>query len=69
MAGPPGSRFGAPASPPGWGTDLRRFAWNAGTLGGGDLVVRAGHDIRDLSAAAADSGSIADGRSAALAEA
>ena len=38
-----------------------RFDWNAGTFGGGDLVVRAGHDIRDLSAAAADSGSIVNG--------
>jgi hypothetical protein len=50
-----------PTSPPGWGTDFRRFAWNAGTFGGGDIVVRAGHDIRDLSAAAADSASIVNG--------
>ncbi|MEO8019349.1 MAG: filamentous hemagglutinin family protein [Pseudomonadota bacterium] len=56
-----GRVFGTPASPPGWGTDFRRFGWNAGTFGGGDLVVRAGHDIRDLSAAAADSASITNG--------
>jgi filamentous hemagglutinin len=53
-----GRPFGSPLSPPGWGANLLRFGWNAGTFGGGDLVVRAGHDIRDLSAAAADSGSI-----------
>jgi filamentous hemagglutinin len=50
-----------PVSAPGWGTDLRAFAWNAGTLGGGDLVVRAGRDVRDLSAAAADSAGLANG--------
>ena len=56
-----GRPFGTPLVPAGLGHQPRRFGWNAGTFGGGDLVVRAGHDIRDLSAAAADSGSIADG--------
>ena len=56
-----GRPFGNPLFPPGWGTNLVRFNWNAGTFGGGDLVVRAGHDIRDLSAAAADSGSVTNG--------
>jgi len=51
----------ATTSQPGWGTDFRRFAWNAGTFGGGDILVRAGHDIRDVSAAAADSASIVNG--------
>jgi hypothetical protein len=50
----------ATTAPPGWGTDFRRFAWNAGTFGGGDIVVRAGHDIGDLSVAAADSASMVD---------
>ncbi len=52
---------GNSSTPPGWGTDWARFGWNAGTLGGGDLVVRAGHDIRNLSAAAADSATIVNG--------
>lgn len=38
-----------------WGTRLAQFKWNAGTLGGGDIDIRAGRDVRDLSVAAADS--------------
>jgi hypothetical protein len=38
-----------------WGIDAGKFQWSLGTLGGGDLHVTAGHDIADLSAAAADS--------------
>ena len=56
-----GRAIQSPVSAPGWGTDVKQFGWNAGTLGGGDIVVRAGRDIRDLSAAAADSASLANG--------
>ena len=56
-----GRAFGTPLTPPGWGTNLLRFGWNAATFGGGDLVVRSGNDIRNLSAAAADSASIVAG--------
>lgn len=51
----------ANSSEPAWGTDLQRFGWNAGTLGGGDVSVRAGQNIFDLSVAAADSASLAGG--------
>jgi filamentous hemagglutinin family protein len=37
------------------GIDFSAFDWNMGALGGGDLVVQAGRDARDLSAAVADS--------------
>jgi hypothetical protein len=39
-----------------WGVDVSQFHWNAGTLGGGDLTVRAGRDVSNITAAAADSG-------------
>lgn len=51
-----------PSSEPGWGVDLQRFRWNVGSFGGGDVAVRAGHDVRDLSVAAANSASRAGGR-------
>ena len=38
-----------------WGVDLAQFGWNFGTLGGGDLRITAGSDVRYVSAAAADS--------------
>jgi len=38
-----------------WGNALSQFGWNTGTLGGGDIAIRAGNDVRDLSVAAADS--------------
>jgi filamentous hemagglutinin family protein len=38
-----------------WGTDLRLFGWNVGSLGGGDVSVTSGRDVTNLSAAAADS--------------
>jgi filamentous hemagglutinin len=38
-----------------WGTRPAQFKWNAGTLGGGDIDIRAGRDVLDLSVAAADS--------------
>ena len=38
-----------------WGTRLAQFKWNTGTLGGGDIDIRAGHNVQDLSVAAADS--------------
>ncbi len=39
-----------------WGTDLDRFGWNVATLGGGDVSIVAGHDVTNISVAAADSG-------------
>jgi filamentous hemagglutinin family protein len=39
-----------------WGVALEQFGWNVGTLGGGDLSLSAGRDVRDLTAAAADTG-------------
>ena len=38
-----------------YGINPGAFGWNLGTLGGGDLSVTAGHDVKDLSAATADS--------------
>jgi len=38
-----------------WGLEVGKFGWNAGTLGGGDLSMSAGRDVREISAAAADS--------------
>ncbi len=43
------------AVPTQWGTNLSAFNWNVGSFGGGDLAVRAGRDIVELSAAVADS--------------
>jgi filamentous hemagglutinin len=37
-----------------WGTDAAAFNWTLGALGGGDVTVRAGRNVDDLSAAAAD---------------
>jgi filamentous hemagglutinin len=51
-------RQGNASTPAEWGVDLaayNAFGWNLGTLGGGDLSVTAGGNIRNLSAAAADS--------------
>src|SRR5262249_10777501 len=39
-----------------WAVDVARFGWNAGTLGGGDVNVRADGDVLNLSVAATDSG-------------
>ncbi|HTU66636.1 MAG TPA: filamentous hemagglutinin family protein [Steroidobacteraceae bacterium] len=47
---------GTTTSPVRWGADIRAFRWNAGTLGGGDLTMSAGRDLRDLTAATADAG-------------
>ncbi len=38
-----------------YGVNLATFDWNAGALGGGDVVIRAGQDVSNVSAAAADS--------------
>lgn len=38
-----------------WGTDLNKFNWNLGTLGGGDLSIAAGRDVTNIAATAADS--------------
>jgi hypothetical protein len=43
-----------------YGVDLEAFNWNTGALGGGDLVVSAGRDALNLSAAVADSLASAD---------
>ena len=57
-------RAGKPASggtddiPTQWGVDVGRFNWNAGSLGGGDVSMRAGHDVLNVSVAAADSGKV-----------
>jgi filamentous hemagglutinin family protein len=45
-----------------WGIDLRRFGWNVGSLGGGDVSIRAGGNVNDLSATAADSARVVDGK-------
>jgi filamentous hemagglutinin len=37
-----------------------QFGWNVGTLGGGDLSITAGHDVSNLSAAAAATTRVAD---------
>ena len=50
-----GSVNGSTVTLTAWGSDIRNFNWNMGTLGGGDLTVNAGRDINQLSAAAADS--------------
>jgi len=44
-----------------WGITVATFGWNAGTLGGGDLLVRSGRDISNLSAATADSARVTNG--------
>jgi filamentous hemagglutinin family protein len=38
-----------------WGIDATNFAWNLGTLGGGDVAVRAGRDAVNVAAAVANS--------------
>ena len=38
-----------------YGTNLDAFDWNTGALGGGDVVVKAGGQVNNLSAAVADS--------------
>jgi filamentous hemagglutinin family protein len=38
-----------------WGIDLNAFAWNLGTLGGGDLSIAADRDVTNIAATAADS--------------
>ena len=38
-----------------YGVNAARFGWNLGSLGGGDIQIRAGRDVYNLSAAAADS--------------
>lgn len=38
-----------------WGVDYGSFGWNVGALGGGDVSVKAAGNIKDLSAAVADS--------------
>ncbi len=50
-----GSVNGSTVTLTAWGSDIRNFNWNMGTLGGGDLTVNAGRDINQLSVAAADS--------------
>lgn len=51
-----GTRTGAAQEMPRlWGALLTGFGWNAGTLGGGDMEVRAGRNVTNLSAATADS--------------
>ena len=39
-----------------WGIDFDQFHWTLGSLGGGDVSVRAGRDILNVAAADADSG-------------
>jgi hypothetical protein len=46
----------AAAIPVQWGIDIARFGFNAGSLGGGDVNVRAGGDVLNLSVSAANSG-------------
>ncbi len=41
--------------PPEWGVNLAAYNWNFGTLGGGDLRISAGHDVSNVTAAAAGS--------------
>lgn len=42
-------------SPAQWGVNLAAYNWNFGTLGGGDLVINAGRDALNVTAAAVDS--------------
>ncbi|HVY81219.1 MAG TPA: filamentous hemagglutinin family protein [Steroidobacteraceae bacterium] len=49
-------RVGNDTDPVRWGVEVQQFHWNAGTLGGGDLTIRAGGDVREIAAATADSG-------------
>ena len=44
------------AIPVQWGVDIARFGFNAGSLGGGDVNVRAGRDVLNFSVSAANSG-------------
>jgi filamentous hemagglutinin len=46
---------GSPGLPAQYGIDYAAFDWNVGALGGGDVTVTAGSNVRDLSAATADS--------------
>lgn len=41
-----------------YGINISAFRWNLGALGGGDVIVVAGNDVTNLSAAAADSARI-----------
>src|SRR6185369_9405086 len=54
--GRPATEESPEAVPTRWGVDVARFGWNAGSLGGGDVSVRAGHNVMNLSVAAADGG-------------
>jgi hypothetical protein len=38
-----------------WGLNLGNFGWSVGALGGGDVVIRAGRNVTNVSAAVADS--------------
>lgn len=38
-----------------WGVDFQAFKWNIGALGGGDVVINAGRNVLDVTAAVADS--------------
>jgi hypothetical protein len=38
-----------------WGVDFQEFGWNIGALGGGNVVINAGRNAIDLTAAVADS--------------
>jgi filamentous hemagglutinin len=49
------SRIGNATSAAQWGTNFDALAWTAGTFGGGDVTVRAGGAITELSIASADS--------------
>lgn len=48
-------RQGNANNPAQWGVDLNQFGWNFATLGGGDVFFAAGHDMVNVSIAAADS--------------
>jgi filamentous hemagglutinin family protein len=48
-------RQGNATTPAQYGINLAAFDWNTGALGGGDVTVRAGGQVSNLSAAAADS--------------
>jgi len=49
------ARQGNAQSPAQYGVNFAAFDWNVGALEGGDVLVTAGHDVVNLSAAAADS--------------
>ncbi|MEJ1964400.1 MAG: filamentous hemagglutinin family protein [Gammaproteobacteria bacterium] len=48
------------ALPTQWGVDVAKFGFNAGSLGGGDVHVRAGRNVLNLSVSAANSGVVQD---------